>query len=427
METKQSSGYHWLVDIVAIMIVFCSVGLCINSFSVFYPFIREFIGLTDQDTSRLLSIKNGATVVSLFIVNIVSKKIGLRNTIAIGMVLGLASSIVFFLARGYSMFVLGSILGGLCHTFAGMIVISALINNWFESHKGAALGLATAAMGLAGTIMPSIITKIVLSTSLQGAFLFETVVFVIVTVLAYIIIREHPSDKGLEPLRTPENKKSNAVTKQYVKKYPYRGDRVAEIISLIWILLMGTSIYGTYQHMSLLYTDTGYDAMFISALIGFCGAMNLLGKASYGFLVDRFGARVIQFIWTMMEIVAAGCLYMCGLTGNTMFAWAGAFLEGFGMAIANLGVSLYTADLYEGDDYLRVLKNFNIAYMLGGILGPELTGMIANATGSYVPSFLVHLFLMAASLIITTFVYIRSVNIAKKEVAGATSASVSET
>ena len=77
---------------------------------------------------------------------------------------------------------------------------------------------------------------------------------------------------------------------------------------------------------------------------------------------------------------------------------ASAVFLGFGSSLNTVGISIWAADLSTQERYESVLRQFQAAYGLGGLVMSFLPGAIADLTGSYAPAYALFAALLALSL-----------------------------
>ena len=110
------------------------------------------------------------------------------------------------------------------------------------------------------------------------------------------------------------------------------------------------------------------------------------GQLLYGRLADHAGHRAAAL--NASASMAAG-LALCCLANRAGpgLMLAALVLLGGGMALSTVAFSVFAADFSAPGQYAAVLKRYQAAYSVGGLLSGVVPGMLADATGSYVPVF----------------------------------------
>ena len=80
-----------------------------------------------------------------------------------------------------------------------------------------------------------------------------------------------------------------------------------------------------------------------------------------------------------------------------------AVLVGSGLSLGTVGVSVWSLDMSDASTRAREIKNFQVAYALGGFIANTLPGIVKDLVGTYVVSY------MAAAVItaLAAFVILR--------------------
>ncbi len=150
------------------------------------------------------------------------------------------------------------------------------------------------------------------------------------------------------------------------------------------VVLIG--IFGNvgFSHLAVLYKTTGLDNISIAFLITFVGVVLTAGKFIYGYTTDRLGASRSGYIFFGLVLVGYALCALAEQTGKTA-AMAAMVCLGLGLPLPSVGLSVFAADTAAPSEYGKIVKRFQAAYMLGALSFGPIPGIIADATGSYVP------------------------------------------
>ena len=121
-----------------------------------------------------------------------------------------------------------------------MIPITMLINRWFVSRQGFALGFASAGSGLATIISPPFITAALEAGGVKLAATLEGSLILIYSLLMFLLLRNTPEEKGLKPYQTSQ--KETAVLKPEEIEAPASKrplSRKTDILLLAALFLLG--------------------------------------------------------------------------------------------------------------------------------------------------------------------------------------------
>ncbi len=211
--------YSWWICAGCTLLIFCTMGLTTNAFTVFQPYLIADGGLSNTQASLVVSIRNLFALFSMFIIEWFYRQSGIRLGVSIA-VAGIALSLVMFGAAhsflGYS---LAAAVTGVFYGLGGMFPISIIIGRWFRSHLALALGISAAGTGFATIVMPPLITLMVERQSLSFAFYAEAAFTAAALLVIYAVLRNHPEEKGLAPLYTGKMEPGPHLN-QFVKAAP---------------------------------------------------------------------------------------------------------------------------------------------------------------------------------------------------------------
>lgn len=389
--------YGWVICIASTLLLFCTGGLGMTGFGAYQPYIIEHGGLTNTESSTMLMIRTAAMLIGLASANTFIKKLEIRRTITIAMLITTAAFAVYGFASNFIMYCIGAVLAGFGFGCGGMIPASVLIIRWFEEHRGLALGLCMAATGLSSLAASPFITYMVAHHSLRISFLMEGFFILCSAVLVWIIVRSMPECLNTHPIG--EHQLHN------VRMYaPKDASAPLYIAMVIGVFMVGIVANNYHPHISVLYNTCGYDNESVAALISIFGITLAFGKCAYGFLVDLIGAFRASLILYTLTVVGLGLTCLAG-TGNLWIAYLAVSASGVGFAIVTVSISIYASGMSTEEHYAKTVSRLQLSSHIGSLVFGAVPGIIADTTGSYVPAFVIMLGLMFVAAILLSSVY----------------------
>lgn len=393
--------YAWVVCFACTLLMISNMGLCSNILTVYLPFI-ENAGITDGQGSAMLSVRCLFSFLSIFFVTKFYKLIPLRRGILIASIIGVMASIVFSIGGSVFLYFLAASLAGIAYGLGATIPMSLVITNWFNDKRGLAMGICSAGTGLSTVVFSPILTSIIEKNSLRSAFVFQAVYMLVSALVIWLLIREFPSQKQLEPYGSADD--SNDIRKESscsVEFPPYLW-----ILLYLMMLLVGGSGQSFNGHMSVLMTSCGYSVKTAAIVASLFGFALMTGKLVFGSISDALGTKKATILFIM--IFLAGNIPVIFMDGNKDYlCYLFGFLLGFGAPIFALGSSLWALDLAPAGRYGDVLRKFQLCYSLGGIVFTTIPGLIADHTGEYKSSYLLFAIMITISLLILLLAYKR--------------------
>jgi MFS family permease len=282
----------------------------------------------------------------------------------------------------------------------GPLNTSTLAARWFSRRRGLALGIAAVATSGGGFTVVPLLSMAIQQHGWRQALLYEGLtVTVIIIALALLVLRDRPSDLGLE--NHPENRGRDSV-KASPKPAPLKWKAVFTSRAF-WIpSLTIAAISGTCQAMVVTLVPYGVQlgvapvkaALFISAF-----AITAAGtKVLAGIMADHVNQRFL--------LIAAAALMTMAWLILSLSASYGALLASSACAGSALGFALPTvAGLIAGsfgpDSFGRVMSWTYVLTGLIAVLAPYFAGFMYDQSGSYHLAFQIFAAILASLLAVT--------------------------
>ncbi|MBQ9042863.1 MAG: MFS transporter [Eggerthellaceae bacterium] len=361
--------------------LFVNVGFASTAFAVHQPFIVALDGIGDTGGSLILSVR---TLVSLFAIVIVDRYFGLldvRLGVLFASLMTAAGFIVYSFATSLPVFFAGAVLLGFGYSFGGLVAMTLLANRWYAENVGSAVGFATMGSGAASIVMPLLVVRVINASSLSTAFFMEGVLAAIIGVIVFLLLRNKPSDMGLEPYVGKPGKKGRRPRQDI--RPASKGDHLLLMAAMVFV---GAFCCGAITYMSVLATTSGFDPVFAATVVSIAGVALTVSKFVTGELFDAMGTRR-----------GSAVVFVVGFVGFTLccFAWIGsaalmvaaAVLVGAGISLGSVGISVWSLELSNEQNRAREIKNFQTAYSIGGFIANTFPGILKDLVGTYVVSY----------------------------------------
>ena len=371
--------YAWAVCAACALLIFCIWGICATSFSIFNPYLVRVAHLSNAQVSLIPSIRMIFVCVGLAFCRGIHTKLGLRASASVALWICAAALLVYAFSSSALLYYLASAMVGFGYGIGTSMLISLLLPRWFHSHMALAMGICSSTSGVSSVIFPPLLVPVMDRYSLRTGLLICAGVVALSAVAVPAVIRNHPRDLGLTALEDPEETKKERTRKM-------QGIRPKSAVYLAiaaYALFSGIATSGCSQ-LPMLYEGTGYTSTAIARVMMLNGACLTVGKILYGKLEDRFGNRVVGLGAFALEI--AGGVLMC-LSRNHVAGYAGAALYALGLPLSTVGIPLFAEDLSSPEEYEKTAKTMNLIMFICGLLIAPLSGILADVTGSYVPSY----------------------------------------
>ncbi|MDO4183432.1 MAG: MFS transporter [Coriobacteriia bacterium] len=394
--------YEKIIVVCCFLTTFTNIGLASSSFNVYQPYIVAIPGVGDAGGSLVLACRTLASLICMFFVGKYYRVLDCRRGIGIASLLVVAGFVVYAAADSTAVLCAGAVLTGAGYGLGGMVATTMLIGRWFKGHLGTALGIVAVGSGVAAMVVPTCVTAVIQAFSLQWAFFMEACLALLLDAAIVVLLRNRPEDVGLAPFEgTPAR---GAVKNQAGPAEPLPSRLMT--LMLVGMFFLGCTGVGGANYFGVLLHSVGLDAMQVAFCLSLMGACLTVAKAVNGVVFDKIGTSAGSAIFFLLMIAG---LAACCFTGQVGYlaALTAAVLFGAGVALATVGISMWSLELAPVLQRARVIKNFQIAYATGGFACNLFPGLLADLTGSYVVSYAVFLLMAAACMGIVLHVYVR--------------------
>lgn len=409
----KAQPYRFTICALSTVMVFVCVGLVSNAFSICLPFIIKVHGFSNTQISLLATMKSVTSLLAMFAADRYYGRLGLKKGIALAMLSASLSFFIYGISSTPLLYCAASALSGISYAMGGMIPASLLIRQWFPLKPAAALGIAASGSGIGSVLGPVTLLFLIENFGLSSAFLAQALAVAAVTLPIVALIRENtPEHTGIETASVedfPETEVSSGSSRDCIHGGTLLHNRLSrreQLRILCGSFLIGVLGLTGFNYLSLLYTSTGHSAATVSFFLSLMGILLIAGKCSFGWIADRAGS---------FRTAALFCLFLCigqllccfaPQSGRLLFGITFLFL-GMGLALASVGLSIMASDFCQVGNYATVLKNYQLSYALGGLVSSAVPGMLADRTGSYLPSYILFFILSIALFLFIIPVYRR--------------------
>lgn len=273
-------------------------------------------------------------------------------------------------------------LAGIAGTGSTPVAYSRVVSNWFDKHRGLALGIASTGIGLGSFVMPSLAQYLVESYGWRQTFVyFAGGCLLIALPLVAIFLKNMPEDEKYTPSLSSQSEKAtlNPLFKQDMSIKEVLQTRTFWTLCLIFFFI-STSCVGALAHLSPMLTDQGFTPRNAALVTSLFGAATIVGRVGNGLLIDRFFAPYVAAVIFAGSAIGLG-IFWYGSTGNLIYL--GSILIGLAIG-AESDIMPFMVSRYFGIKFMGMLYGIIFgAYTVGAAAGPFLFGLGFDKTGSY--------------------------------------------
>jgi len=371
----------WRLVLAAFMLLWVTNGLALAGLTIFDPTLLALLEISRGELKLRDLITFLMAGLAGPLAGIAVARFGPRRVVLAGLLL-LSVALLGYtsLASLWQLYALHAVIGiGLAA--AGLVPNVAAISSRFSASRGLALGIALAGTSLGGIAFPQLNSVLLQALGWRPAF----AVLAALTVLLMLAALRIPD----RPLATASRTSRPLLT----------GSAALFSQPRFWALCIVAfasfySVTSVATHLALYASDRGWSIQVAANLLTLLFASTLLAKVAAGWLGDRFGP--VHTLPLMVAGMLAGSLLLNLATPQA--AMIALVLFGLGWGGVYTLLQAVAASLFPAGVLSRALGWIVLFDAVGGGLGPWVTGLQFDASGSYGGAMITLTVLLAVAL-----------------------------
>jgi MFS family permease len=393
--------FGWIIAVSAGALLLVTNGMTLGGLSVYDEVI---LGTLQEATGResMRGELNLRAMITFWgsgvlapIAGAIADRIGVRPLMVVGLVL---------LAGGYFAYgtinSLGQIYGihaafALTLATCGLVVNVMLVSKWFVRNRGLAIGIALAGTSLGNATLAPLNAWLIQELGWRSAFQWTAILPLLMVPLVLFVVREQPAELSRErPAEMAPAAKTQVTGLSYGEALRTANFWILALIAMCTFY----SILGMSAHVYLHMRGAGFGAQVAALGQTVMFTTGLAGKIGSGVLADAFGRKRI-FITTLACMCAGAWLIPnTGAEG----IWVALLLFGLGWGGLYTLLQLLAADYFGVRHLGKILGTITVLDTFGGGLGPFVTGLLYDQSGSYSRPFTIIAVLVTVALVLAT-------------------------
>ena len=386
MHTSNPIYYGWLVVAACVFIAMAGSG-AYTGFGVFIIPMSDEFGWSRSAISLAASVGTIVGGLSQPFFGRIFDRIGGRRLILVGLVgFGLSNVLLMFTNNIVYLVVVFGVLVALTGSAGTFNTVVALVSKWFERRRATAISIVSAGGSLSGMVFVPFIAVVIPLVGWRNTWLIlGLIVLGLAVPIAFLIIRDRPSDVGQFP--DGDDAAAHAAAAGNVSGGPLEVENWLHALKSapFWQISAGYFVCGVTTAMISTHfvpyaVEEGFSASSGAIAFGVLSGLNVVGVMGAGLLGDRYGRKnVLALVYGTRALAFAVLLTAPGLWGLFGFA----VISGFSwFGTVPLTTSL-TAEVYGLRNIGTLSGVVYLAHSIGGALAVQFAGIMKDITGDY--------------------------------------------
>jgi len=387
---------------VSTLTVMGSIGLARFGYTLILPTMQKALDLSNTQTGALATANFVGYLALAIISGVLASRYGPRWVVAASMIVTGLAMVLSGMVTSYRgalvwRFVTGAGSGG------ANVPVMSVVPAWFASRRrGLATGIVVGGTSLGLIMTGPLVPRILESFGADGwrySWLILGALVLLLGILALVLLRDQPEEKGLLPIATEANElsgseratahRSDHGRKPGARSFPgwervYRS-RPMWHLALVYVAFgFSYVIYATF-FAKYLVAEGGFTREAAGSLWALIGWISVLSGLAWGSVSDAIGRKYgLALVYIVQAASFATFALWRSQTGYTISAVV------FGLAGWSIpGIMAAACGDYVGPRLAPTAFGFvTLFFGLGQAAGPTVAGMLADATGSFGPAFL---------------------------------------
>lgn len=378
MLSESKIHYGFVIVFCCFLIMAIDVGLVMSCAGIFYKPVSEDLGVSVGRFGLYMSLNFLFASLTLSVAGKLLEKYSARWILAgSSSALGITVASMSLFNAIWQFYLAGAV-AGVCMSFLMYLSFPTMINRWFRSRVGLMMGLCSAASGMGGVLFNPVGASIISVHGWRAGYLvFGLLILLLVSPLLAILLRDRPSDKGLEPFTRDDAGQPSRARKdvpgtgyQEALRMP-----VFYLMGVFAFLIMSVSTLNLFIPSYV--SEIGYSLKTASVAASAVMFGVTVGKIALGWINDR------KTLWGLLATTCLGitgiALLMCGKIGTAAIL-AGGFFFGWEYAGVTVQTPLLVRAIFGGGDFPKIYSNISIALAAGGAIMSGTWGLLADRT-----------------------------------------------
>ncbi|MEV4649629.1 MFS transporter [Saccharopolyspora sp. NPDC049357] len=226
-----------------------------------------------------------------------------RVTTSALLLVGVGSGLTVFMTEPWQLILCWGLLVGLGTGSMALAFVATVVDRWFVARRGLVSGVLTAGSATGQLVFLPVEAMLVESWGWRTASLTITAAALLVAVIVWLVMREHPRDLGISAYGATGDEPEPAQDRGNPAVIAVRTLAQAARTPAFWLLAGGFAICGASTnglvntHFVPAAHDHGMPTTMAAGLLALIGVFDVLGTVASGYLTDKINPRVLLAVY----------------------------------------------------------------------------------------------------------------------------------
>jgi MFS transporter, OFA family, oxalate/formate antiporter len=317
-----------------------------------------------------------------------------------GMLYGLGVFLASFSANKlWWLYLSYGLIGGIGLGLSYIVPVAVLVK-WFPDRRGLITGVAVGGFGAGALITAPVATRLIQSVGVLNTFAYLGIVYLIVTVVASLFMRNPPEGwrpEGWTPTasQTSQRSRSDYTLGEALKTWQWYA---------LWLLLFLNTFAGISiisQEAPIFQELVGVSAVVAASMVGIASIGNAFGRVFWAWVSDLISRRATFFVMFVIQVLLFWLLpSVTAVTLMTIVTFVVLMCYGGGFGT----MPAFAADYFGSKNVGPIYGLMLTAWGCASAVGPLLIAYMRQTTGSYQGALHVIAAVMAISALVPILV-----------------------
>lgn len=371
----------WRMLVASLLGIGCGLAaIPFYTVGVFAPYLAREFGWSFGEIMAGLTITTVVVIVAAPAAGVLCDRYGTRR-VAI-------TSLVLFGGAYLSLATLGNSLVQFYVTWAVIATLGAgtlpitftrTVNQWFDRHRGVALGIAMTGTGVFGVLCKPLLAWVIGGWGWRAGYVALGLLPLLLALPAVLLLFREPA-RAEASIGRPASDGLTGLTKGEALRQ-WRFWLIAAAL-----LPISFALAGAVPNLEPILLDRGIDQATILTLTPLIGLTAIAGRIVGGWLLDRFWAPAVAFV--LLGAPAISCVILASAQLEPGMARFAILLLGFALGIEYDVVAYLTSRYFGMKAYSAIYSVFYVCFATGAGFGPLIFGIIRDSTHDFAPALL---------------------------------------